>query len=325
MKTIKKVLLFFALLGLVACQSSPAENKDNSTDKNPQQPVVYTSFYPIYDLTKSIAGEDLDVKSLMPLDVEAHDWEPSAKDMKDLSSADLLIINGASMEPWVDQVKEALPDLKILDLSQGLDLLNASEDEHEEADAHDHDHEEAEDHHHHHGDTDPHTFLSIKNAIQYVDKINLALKEIQPDTSQNFDQRSKDLSQELSDLLTKYQKVFSEKKSKTFIVPHSAFAYLAKDFNLDQYPLQGLTSVDEPDLKTIQEAITTCEKLGITKVFYEYGGPSKGAETIAKEAKVETAPLATMEMQVPSKGSKEVHYVDLMEMNLENISESLDS
>lgn len=349
-----RFLLVLTAFALAACQKAPANNPGemDTTSKEVKQ-VVYTSFFPIYDLTQSLAGPDFDVRSFMPLEAEAHDWEPSAKDIKELSQADLLVVNGAGMEAWLPKVQEALPDLKVLDLSQGLDLIKASH-HHDDADEdHDHDHDDAEEahdhdeadedhdhhdeaeeahdheedheghHHHHHGPNDPHSFLSLSNAIQYVDKINQALGELNPDKKAAVNDRAQALSKDFKDLLDQYKEVFAQKKNKTFIVPHQAFGYLARDFGLEQYPLQGLTSVSEPDLKTIQEAIATCKTLGIKTVFYEFGGPSKGAEAIAKEAKIEAAPLATMEMKVPGKDGQDLHYKDLMEMNLKNIAESL--
>ena len=51
-------------------------------------------------------GEDtVRVESFMPLDKDPHIWEPSPKDMKKLASCDLLVVNGANMEPWLDTVK----------------------------------------------------------------------------------------------------------------------------------------------------------------------------------------------------------------------------
>ena len=186
----------------------------------------------------------------MPLEAEAHDWEPSAKDIKDLAQADLLIVNGAGMEAWLPQVQEALPDLKVLDLSQGLDLIkadhhdDADEDHHDEAEeAHDHEEDHEGHHHHHHGPNDPHSFLSPANAIQYVAKINQALGDLNSDKKDSVNERAQALSKDLEDLLTQYKEVFAQKKNKTFIVPHQAFGYLARDFGLNQYPLQGLSLI----------------------------------------------------------------------------------
>lgn len=55
-----------------------------------------------------VAQDDVVVKSFMPTSATVHSWEPSAKDIKRLAKADLLIVNGANMERWVDKIKENL-------------------------------------------------------------------------------------------------------------------------------------------------------------------------------------------------------------------------
>ncbi|WP_073997474.1 metal ABC transporter solute-binding protein, Zn/Mn family [Anaerococcus urinomassiliensis] len=126
------------------------ENKDDSasTDNKAEETVVYTSFYPIYNLTKQIAGDKMEVKSFTNLKAESHGWEPSAKDIKELSSSKLMFINGAGMEEWESSLEDST-DIELVDTSEGLDLIKANHEDHdhdhEEADE-DHEHEEAHDH-----------------------------------------------------------------------------------------------------------------------------------------------------------------------------------
>lgn len=114
----KKLLSIFAIFVLVLASGCSSKAK-KSNDK----PLVYTSFYPVHDLTKMIGGDTINVESFMPLDKDPHIWEPSPKDMKKLASCDLLVVNGANMEPWLDTVRENLPDLDILKLSDSVDLI----------------------------------------------------------------------------------------------------------------------------------------------------------------------------------------------------------
>lgn len=134
-----------------------AENKAESK-------VIYASFYPIYNLTKQIAGDKFEVKAFNSLTTESHDFEPSAKEIAELSESQLIFMNGAGMEDWKDDV-EGTVDITMVDTSQGLDLIKADHDhedvdhDHEDAD-HDHDHEDADHDHedadHDHEDADDH-------------------------------------------------------------------------------------------------------------------------------------------------------------------------
>lgn len=107
--------------------------------------VVMTSFYIPYDLTSKVAGDHAQVINLVPTGVEPHDWEPSIGDMRRLETADILVVNGAGMEGWLDKVLASLSNknLTVVRLSDGVELLAGGQDhdhEHEAEDAHDHDH-----------------------------------------------------------------------------------------------------------------------------------------------------------------------------------------
>ena len=77
----------------------------------------------------------------------------------------------------------------------------------------------------------------------------------------------------LTDIDANYKEKFSkiDKNKRNFLVIHYAYAYIARDFDLIQYPLQGLTSLENPSLKTIKKAIDFSESKNISTVFYEYG------------------------------------------------------
>ena len=124
------------------------ENKDESAsaDSKVEETVVYTSFYPIYNLTKQIAGDKMEVKSFTNLKAESHGWEPSAKDIAELSNSKLMFINGAGMEEWEDSIEDST-DIELVDTSEGLDLIKANHEDHDhEHEEHDHDHEHEEEH-----------------------------------------------------------------------------------------------------------------------------------------------------------------------------------
>lgn len=114
----RKFLTVFSIFVLILASGCSKKSKESGN-----KPLIYTSFYPVHDLVQMIGGDTVNVESFMPVDKMPHEWEPSAKDMKKLASCDLLVVNGANMEPWLDTVKENLPDLDILKLSDSVDLI----------------------------------------------------------------------------------------------------------------------------------------------------------------------------------------------------------
>ncbi|WP_151409781.1 metal ABC transporter solute-binding protein, Zn/Mn family [Anaerococcus sp. Marseille-P9784] len=162
----KNIFLILALsLAFTACNNSKdMANNDNkvTSDENAtkvnekeEKSTIYASFYPIYNLTKQIAGDKFEVKSFTNLKTESHDWEPSAKDMAEVSKAKLMFINGAGMEEWEDSLKNS-SDIELVNTSKDIDLIKASEEDHHDHDE-DHDHEDADHDHdedHDHEDAD---------------------------------------------------------------------------------------------------------------------------------------------------------------------------
>lgn len=323
---------------------SEDKTKDNqiSSDNVAEEKVVYTSFYPIYNIAKQIAGDKMEVRSFTNLKSESHGWEPSAKDIAELSSSNLMFINGAGMEEWEDSVKGST-DVELVNTSEDVELIKADHDhEHEDHDHgheedkedHDHSHEEGNedhdheheehDHEHNHGEFDPHTWLSPKNGIVQAKAIADKLSEVDPANKDYYMANYKKIEDELNAIIDEYSKKFEESENKNFLVNHKAFSYIARDFNLNQIALTSLTSTDDTDAKTLKEAAEKAQELNINTVFYEMGGTDKSAKTLAGEIAGETKALNTLELATDEDLDNNKTYQELIKYNLEEIYKSLE-
>ena len=408
--------------------------------KSSGKPVIYTSFFPVHELVKMIAGDTVEVRTFMPVDKEPHLWEPSAKDMKKLAEADLLVVNGANMEHWVDKVHENLPNLDILKLSDSVELitykgaaargdfqymarLDLTKGKRKIDFGHTHEdimrvaffkdngedkkelvkkakeimnqkgeivhqkntfdveegkvyglemgHESGEIFYNIKDDGkwifvsdrisedllpyylqdtngkllqdegklkpvmegsssgfdkityDPHSWLSVVNAKKYLNSIQDKLIQKYPDNKKIYHKNKLKYVDKLTDIDAEYKEKFSKLDNKSFLVTHYAYAYIARDFGLTQYPLEGLTSMESPSLKTIKKAVDFSKTKNITTVFYEYGKPPKEAKTLAEELGGDIKPLASMEFITKEQQDNNQGYIELIEMNLKNLYESM--
>lgn len=318
----KKTALLLALgVVLSACNNQkPVENNKNfeiteDTNQNIESVNVYASFFPIYNLTKQVAGDKFDVKSFANLKTESHGWEPSAKDIAQLSNSELMFINGAGMEEWEESL-ESSSDIKLVDTSENIELIEGSHD-------HDNDHED-EDDHHNHGEFDPHTWLSPKNGIAQARVIAEKLSEIDPTNKEYYMDNYKKIEEDLNAMIDEYTKKFNNLDNKNFLVSHQAFGYLAHDFDLNQIALTSLGATEDADAKTLRDAINKAEDLGINTVFYEMGGSDKSAKTIADEIDATIVPLNTLEFATDEELNNGTSYQDLIEYNLEELYKSME-
>src|SRR5699024_8437870 len=142
-------ILLLSLI-LVACQETETD-QEGSSEGNDQTTVV-TSFYPIYEFTKQVAGDQADVTLMVSAGEDAHHYEPSAQDVARVNEADVFVYSSELMEHWVESLLSTIENDHLL-VARTADGL--------EADYHEHDHGD-EDHKndsHDHEQHDPHILL----------------------------------------------------------------------------------------------------------------------------------------------------------------------
>ena len=299
----------------------------NEKDQENEKSVIYTSFFPIYNLAKQIAGDKFEVRSFTNLKTESHGFEPSAKEIAELSNAKLMFTNGAGMEEWEEKVKEST-DVEFVNTTESIDLIKATEEDHEDHDhAHEEDHEDAnhdhEDHDHHHGEYDPHTWLDPANGKAQAKVIADKLSEIDPANKDYYMANYEKIATELDEITNEYKDKFANVENNKFIVPHQAFGYVAREFNLEQIPLNSLTSTGEAGSKVLKEVSDMAKDEKIKTVFYEMGGSDKAAKTLADEIGAEAKPISTLEFATDEELDTNKTYQEMIKENLESIYQSL--
>jgi len=75
-----------------------------SASSDSTQITVIASFYPLYEFTKQVGKEKVEVLLLVPPGVEPHDWEPTITDLQKMLQSNLIVINGIGFENWVDDI-----------------------------------------------------------------------------------------------------------------------------------------------------------------------------------------------------------------------------
>ncbi|MCG7406277.1 zinc ABC transporter substrate-binding protein [Paenibacillus sp. ACRRX] len=293
---------------------------------------VVTSFYPLYFLVNEIGGDSVNTINLIPAGIEPHDWTPKSQDIQNASQAQLLIVQGAGFEGWLDDFKKGLDagsNVKITEASKGISLITATGDEHEhEGEAHQH--EEAEAGHeghdhasHDHGGTDPHTWVSPKSALIMAQNVKDALIQANASHKAEYEQRYDTLHKKLVELDHKYDDSLKNLKNREMVVSHQAFGYLCRDYNLTQHAIMGVSPDAEPRAQDLVKLSKLVKDEGIKYIFFEELVSDQLAKTLADETGVETLVLSPLEGLTQEQEKAGDNYITLMERNLQNLLQAL--
>jgi zinc transport system substrate-binding protein len=295
------------LLGFTAC--------GRTAEKPTQQAglTIFASFYPMQFLASEIAGDKAKVISLVPAGVEPHDWEPKPKTLAELQKADMLVYNGAGMEIWLENLLPSIEKagVKTVNTSQGLELIpfkaeNAEENNKNVRLAY-----------------DPHVWVSPVNYKQQAHNVLNALIELDPANEEYYKSNYNKLAEKLDKLDNDYRQAVKQFTSKIFIVSHSAFEYLAKEYGLTQVPIRGVSPEAEPSPAKIAELVQISRDNNMKYIFFESLVSPKLSQAIANEAGIQTLVLNDGQGITEEQMKQGENYITIMYKNLENLKKAL--
>ena len=286
------ILLFVFTLGLSACsaQSSALLSDDDM--------LVVASILPLADFARQVGGDHVQVETLVPPGASPHTYELTPAQLRSISRARLLVLNGVGLEYWADDIVSAAnnPDLVIVNTSEGLTIMAGDED----------------------GIAgNPHVWLSPLNAIHQVEMIRDALIKADPSGKDKYLTNADGYIGELQNLDGEIRQAVSAFSSWEFIAFHAAWVYFARDYGLKQAAVIETTPGKEPSPAEVVEIINTARTIGAKAIFAEPQFSSKAAEVIAEESGAQVLFLN------PLGQPPDYRYIDLMRNNLSEIGEAL--
>ena len=304
------------LLLVAACSEETANTHSDSERLN-----VVTSIFPMYEITKEVAGDRADVSLMVGANEDAHHYEPSAQAVASVNEADVFIYASENMESWVDSLLDVVEneDLESIEFSKGLDL-ELEESNHSEALE---DLEDGEEHGHKHDDIDPHFWLNPLNVKDQLPLVVNALTAADPEGAEVYTENAQKFSQALTELDQTYTETFKDAKQRTFVVQHQAFGHLATHYDLKQVAVGGLSTEIETSPQALSKIINFVNEQNVRVIYYQSGDQSATAEAIAKETGTEIAVLYDLESKPTDLDGEENLYLEAMAQNLEQLKKSI--
>ncbi len=309
MKRLIGILATLVLTGMLAGCGASGEAGDSK-----EKLSVMTTFYPMYDFTKAIVGDEGEVELLIPAGTDSHDYEPSAKDMAKIQDTDIFVYNDENMETWVPAIQKTLQEGNVhtIKATEGMLLLPGSEEGH--------DHEHGEEGHTH--ELDPHVWLAPSLAIKQVASIRDQLIEAYPEKQEVWTKNAAAYTEKLQALHQLYQETFKQAKQRSFVTQHAAFNYLALEYGLNQVSIAGLSSSEEPSAARIAELKHFVKEHGINYIYFEENAKDSIARTLANEAGVSLEVLNPLEGLTNEQIENGENYLSIMEANLEALKKN---
>lgn len=302
------IMLCISLIGAIMISLFSTKQVQHNTLGSEKLKIVAT-FYPIYLIGQNLAGnsEDIEVKSLTDLNTGClHDYQLTTEDMKLISDADVLVINGGGMEAFLEDIRVNYPNLTVIDAGEGISMLGGSNA---------------------HVWLDPERYIrQVENVrdglLNYIDSSmdNTTLSSTVLDSfiTQNAEiymSEIKKINQEYTDLLSDHQASDMAKA----IIFHDSFAYLADKAGIEvayTIPLDSDTSLSAGD---IAEIIDRVKKDKVRYLFTE----EQYSDSIAKQIEAETdAKVYIIDSVVTGAGEAD-SYLKAMKYNLEVINDAL--
>ena len=312
-------------------------------------PVVAT-FSILGNMVSEIGGEHVNVTTLVGPDGDAHVYQPTPKDARSVSEAELMFMNGLEFEGWLERlVKAASFDGSLVVATDGIRAIGFDDhndhddhddhkdhddhDDHKDHDDHDDhddhkdhdDHDDHDDHSgHNHGAFDPHAWHSLTNAAIYIDNITAALAKADPSNAGDYysnrakylselDALSKDVASMMADI---------DADKRTVVTPHDAFGYFSVAYDVTFEAPQGLSTESEASAADVARLIEQIREQNISAVFIESISDNRLIEQIANETGASVGGTLYSDALSSSDGPAST-YLDMFRHNAKTISDAL--
>ena len=232
---------------------------------------VVASFYPVYVTALNvIAGvPGVEVSNLTSPHLGClHDYQLTAGDVRQLADADLLLANGAGLEPFLGKLARESPGLRVVEVSEGVPLM----------------------------DGNSHVWVSFDGARRQTDHVVSALAAAAPQHADAFRANGEAYKAQLTALEQRMRAALAPFAGTPIVTFHGAFPYFARDFHLETAGVIEREPGTEPSARQLADTVKLVRERGVKALFAEPQFSDRSAQVIAREtgAKVyELDPVVT--------------------------------
>lgn len=302
---------FTALAWLLAAGLVAAACSGDQTESGQAGARVIATTTMLGDLTRNVVGDEGSVEVLLPVGVDPHDYQASARQVAAIQEADLIVANGMGLEEGLEDALDGAErdGVRVLYLGEQLEPLPFA----------------AEGGNSDHGAYDPHVWLDPIRMAEAARILGDELEEVA--SGGTWTDRAEDYAVMLTDLDTEIRTMFSSipAERRKLVSNHTALGYFAAryDFDVIGAVIPGGSTLGEPSSAELAKLVEVMERDGISVVFAENTEPSALAEAVATEVGngVDVVELYTGSLGEP--GSDADTLIGMLRANANLIAEAL--
>ncbi|MBN1960259.1 MAG: zinc ABC transporter substrate-binding protein [Deltaproteobacteria bacterium] len=319
-----------AIIAFVIARNQPNKPLPQSLESPVTSPnYVVASIAPLADIVRQIAGDRMQVHTLLPPGASPHTFETTPAELILLSKAKAFFKIGWSLEFWADKLVNSLghDQLRVITVSAGIPTIFSN---HHHDDIQPQKHGENVEHHEHtttskNDDEDievnPHFWLDPINAMQIANNARDGLIAMDISGREEYVSNTTAFIQKLNNLHGEYEQTLSQLRARRFVVFHNAYAYLAQRYKLEIIGIIEPSPGKEPSAKHLATLIDDIKNSHATAVLVEPQFNPRLGEVIAAETGIK---LITIDPLGNPLQPETMTYIGLMKFNLHQLKSAFD-
>ncbi len=266
-----------------------------------QKKRIVTTFTIIQDMAQNVAGEAAIVESITKPGAEIHGYEPTPQDIVKAQRADLVLWNGLNLERWFEKFFGNLNGVPRAVLTEGIEPIGIEEGPYT-------------------GKPNPHSWMSPRNAVIYVENIRRALVALDPANAATYNANAQAYAAKFvaieASVRAELEKIPAERR--WLVTSEGAFPYLARNFGMKELFLWAVNADQQGTPQQVRKVIDGVRANHIPVLFSESTVSDKPARQVAKETGIHYGGVLYVDSLTDAKGPAPT-FLRLMEYNAQTI------
>ena len=291
-----KIFISLLTLLLLAAGTGCAAPAGQENDNDGRLKVIATTTI-VGDVVAQVGGEHVALDVLLPVGADPHSYNPAPRDVVTIANADVIFASGLGLETFLEKlIENAGSSGSLVEVSEGIELLEADSDSHE------------------HEDGDPHTWTDPNNVMVWVEVIASQLSKVDPDHAADYAANAAAYIAELEtlDAWVVEQVAQVPEANRKIVADHNLYSYFAARYGFTQVGaiIPGYSTLAEPSVKELAALQDTIAEVGVRAVFVGNAANPVLAERVAEDTGVELVVLYTGSLtEAGGDAPTYVHYI----------------